>query len=111
MSMYSNPEELAANPPETWRVIKRGMRWGLYIDAAAEHPVRSFDTKRDALAERDDPQSRIRREVEWDRRWYEGETPAGWKSWAECKAEQERLAERQAQREASSPSYVPEHWP
>ena len=111
MTYYSGPEELAANPPETWRVEKRGMRWGLYMSPTAEHPIRSFDTKREATAQRDDPQSRLRREVEQDRRWYEGETPAGWKSYAECLAEQRRLAERQARRVGSNRGYRPEQWP
>lgn len=100
MSYYSSPEELAANPPETWRIEKRAERsWGLFIGANDEHPLQTFPTRRAALEERDNPDSRTRRAIEKDRRWYAGETPAGWKSWEECKAEREALERRQAERQ------------
>lgn len=103
MSHYNSPEELAANPPETWRVSKRGERsWGLHIDTSYDHPAETFTTQRDALAERDDPNSRLRTLVEQERRWYEGETVAGWKSYEECLAERERNAAYQARRKAQS---------
>jgi hypothetical protein len=38
---------------------------------------------------------------EKDARWYAGESIPGWKSWAECKAEQERIEARKAEREAA----------
>lgn len=98
MSYYPDPETLAANPPETWRVEKRAERlWVLCVDGG-DYYVQSFSTKREALAERDDPNSYTRRMVEQERRWYEGVNPAGWKSWEECKAEQERCAKRYAER-------------
>jgi hypothetical protein len=95
MSYYPTPEALAANPPETWRVVKRGERsWGLHIDPSYEHPAETFTTKRDAIAERDDPNSHTRRNVEQERLWYAGVTPRGWRTWEECKAEQQRMAAR-----------------
>jgi hypothetical protein len=116
MSYYSSPEELAANPPESWRVVKRAERlWHLLIDSSHEHPAETFTTRRAALAERDDPTSRLRRAVEQERRWMAGETPAGWKSHAECMADRARneayQAKRQAERVSSNPNYRPEHWP
>jgi len=107
MTHYSGPEALAANPPETWRVEKRGERlWGLHVDTSYEHPAETFTTKRAALAERDDPNSYTRRMVEQERRWYEGITPNGWKTYAECLAARERneayQAKRRAEREAAA---------
>ena len=97
MSYYESPEQLAANPPETWRVAKRGERFALYIDDS-DSPLATFITKREALAERDDPQSRTRRDLERERLWYEGVTPAGWNSWAECLAQRERIEARWGKR-------------
>lgn len=125
MSYYPDPEALAANPPESWRVVKRGERlWGLFIDSSNEHPAETFSTKRKALAERDFASSRLRRAVEQERLWYAGVTPAGWKSWEECKAEQERASARFRARLALAagvpvesippsrqPEYKPEQWP
>ncbi len=116
MSHYSSPEELAANPPESWRVIKRGERsWGLHIDPSYEHPVETFTTKREALEARDNPTSYIRRAVESERLWYEGVTPAGHNSYAECLAKRAKndawQAARRAERESNNPNYRPEQWP
>lgn len=116
MTYYASPELLAANPPETWTVTKRADRmWGLHIDTSYEHPAERFRTKREALAERDDPNSYTRRMVEQERLWYAGVTPAGWKTYEQCKAERERneryQAERAAQRAAAQPEYRPEQWP
>lgn len=109
MSYYSDPEALAANPPESWRVERwsdgRRVRWDLFIDDS-RYPVERFKTRREALAERDDPQSYTRRMVEQERLWYAGTTPNGWKSYAECLADRRRIeawqAERRAAREAAT---------
>jgi len=101
MSHYPDPETLAANPPETWRVVKRGERsWGLYMDSTYEHPAETFRTKALAIAERDNPNSYTRRAVEQERLWYAGVTPNGWKTYAECLAARERNAAYQAKRAA-----------
>lgn len=103
MSYYSSPEELAANPPESWRVVKRTERlWDLLIDSSHDHPAETFTTRRAALAERNDANSYTRRMVEQERRWMAGETPRGWKSYAECLAERERNAAYQAKRRAEA---------
>jgi hypothetical protein len=88
MSYYASPEKLRDNPPETWRVQRIApRRWGLQIDSDHMHSTFTFDTKRAALAERDDPQSYTRREVEKERRWYAGDTPPSWKPYEQCRAE------------------------
>lgn len=119
MSYYESPEHLAANPPETWRVVKRAERlWGLYMDASHEHPAETFTTKREALAERDDATSHTRRMVEQERQWFAGITPSGWKTYQQCLADRQRneayqakrLAERQAQRQGD-PNYQASQWP
>ena len=113
MSYYPDPETLAANPTETWRVVKRVERlWHLLIDASHEYPAETFTTKRAAEAERDSPQSRLRRAVEQERLWYAGVTPAGWKTYEQCKAERARLAKWNAERKAATvPEYKKEQWP
>ncbi len=101
--MYSSPEALAVNPPESWRIVKRAERlWDLLIDASHEHPAETFRTRALALAERDNPQSRMRREVDRERRWYEGEPIPHWKSYAECMADRQRNEAYQAKRRAES---------
>jgi hypothetical protein len=106
MSYYDTPEQLAANPPETWRVVRRAERlWHLLTDSSHDCPAETFTTRRAAEAERDDPNSRLRRAVEQERRWMAGETPVGWKTYEQCKAERERIAawnaRKQAERQAS----------
>ena len=102
MSYYADPEALAANPPETWRVVKRGERlWGLHIDTSYDGPAETFRTRNLATAERDNPRSYTRRAVEQERLWYAGTTPNGWKSYAECLAARERNAAWQATRKAT----------
>lgn len=101
MSYYASPEDLAANPPESWRVVKRAERlWHLLIDTGHECPAETFTTRHAALAERDQPTSRLRRAVEQERRWMAGETPAGWKTYAECLADRQRDEAYQAKRRA-----------
>ena len=90
MSYYRGPEDLAANPPESWRVerVQAGTRarWDLMIDDSGI-PIRSFNTKREATNEKTNPESYTRRKVEQERLWYEGVTPNGWKTYEQCKAE------------------------
>lgn len=99
MSYYEGPEQLAANPPETWRVERRQMgtrsRWDLMIDDSGI-PIRSFDTKREATNEKTNPESYTRRKVEQERLWYEGKTPPGWKTYEECLAERSRTYARRS---------------
>lgn len=114
MGYYASPEALAANPPETWRVerVQSGSRavWRLYIDDS-ENYVQQFDTKTFALRERDNADSFTRRAVEQERLWYAGTTPSGWKTYSECLAERERIAQRSVSVLGSNPNYRAEQWP
>ena len=84
MSLYANPREHAANPPETWRVVPRHPdvtgRWNI-VDAqgAILEPAR---TKREALARIADRTCPSARLWEQERRWYAGETIPGWRPYA-----------------------------
>ena len=93
MSLYATPEEHAANPPSSWRVDKRGERSWALVDANGAELERHA-TKRDAEAARSD--GFAARLYEREGRWFAGYTPVGQKSWAQCKAERERIAARWA---------------
>ncbi|WP_217181594.1 hypothetical protein [Streptomyces sp. AC495_CC817] len=96
MTLYATPEEHAANPPETWTVRKLyERRWVLVIDPTQPVDYQgSYETKRRAEAERDDPQSWTRRLYDDETRWYAGEQVRGWKPWAEVEARRDRIRER-----------------
>lgn len=79
MSLYRGPEEHAANPPETWEVVKGGRSWSLRDRAGAV--LETFTTKREAELGRAD--GRAANLYERERRWYAGENIAGWKPYAE----------------------------
>jgi hypothetical protein len=100
VSYYSSPEALAANPPESWEVRKRGERsWGLHIDGS-DFPAEVFATRREALAVRDTPTSWLRRAVDQERRWYAGEAVSCWKPYTEVLADRARNEAYQAKRQA-----------
>lgn len=89
MSLFSSPEEHAANPPSSWRVEKRGRKWHLLIHAGSAHSCDSFLTKHQAEAAKTtgfhfDLYQR-------ESRWYAGETIPGWKTYAHCLAERAKL--------------------
>ena len=99
MALFADPETHAANPPETWQTVKRGDRvWEVQTKDGGnlDRHVRKID----ADTSRTCPESRIRLMYAEEGRWFAGETKPGQRSWAECKAERERIAERQAAREA-----------
>lgn len=81
MALFATPQEHAANPPETWAIVKRGPRsWALTTavdpDAAIEH----FTTKRAAEQARVDGfAARLYRK---EARWYAGESVPGWRPYA-----------------------------
>jgi hypothetical protein len=92
MTLFSNPTEHAANPPETWAVVKvRDRSWQLQTKDGSV--LSTAKTKREATADADRDSFYVRL-YEADRRWYAGETPPGMRSWLECLAEQERTARR-----------------
>ncbi len=86
MTIFRNPEEHTAHPPSSWWVVKKADRVWWLTCGDGEYPLESFSTKRAA---------ELAREVGWlvkqyeaDGRWYEGETPAGHRSWSECRMDQ-----------------------
>jgi hypothetical protein len=91
MALFATPEDHAANPPGTWQVVKDWERvW--HLNTAAGVTLGSFKTKRDA-----EEHKRTGFYVDLyakEGRWYAGKTPAGYRSWAEVKAERERTAAR-----------------
>lgn len=96
MALHSTPEDHDANPPETWEVVKAGERLWHLRQRGAEYPFDSFTTKKAAEAARTNGSAaRLYHE---EGRWFAGETPPGWKSWAQVRAEREareaRLAEK-----------------
>lgn len=110
MSLFSSPEEHAANPPETWRIVKYGRGFAIVTKDTTDEMVQRggistldhFERKRDAVAALSgETRSWALTQYERDGRWYAGETPPGRRSWAECKADQERAAQRKAEREAA----------
>ena len=99
MSVYSGPDEHAANPPETWEVVKRGDRNWHVVDRQGTVLERAT-TRREA--ERLKAEGSVVRLYDRETRWYAGETIPGWKSWADCKAEREAIEARRAARRADA---------
>lgn len=98
MSLFSTPEDHAANSPDTWQVVKTtgGRGWRLQTKDGVS--LESFTTKRAAELAR--TEGFFARTYAEEGRWYAGETPAGRRSWAECLAERERIAARRAKQSA-----------
>ncbi len=91
MTLFSSPEEHAANPPGTWEVHKVTERlWKLRTAAGTD--LDSFTTRK--AAEAGKAFGWLVNMYVTDGRWYAGHTPTGQRSWAECKAEQEQRRAR-----------------
>lgn len=107
MSLFADPEQHAANPPETWQIVRiptgSRARFALKISADQPHPE-TFATRGEAERERD--KGYTRRLYEDEARWYAGEPVRGWRPWAEVKADQERNAARHAQIEAQRQAII-----
>lgn len=100
MSLFNGPEEHAANPPESWQIVRvpsgTRARFALKISEHQPHPE-TFATRGDAENER--TKGHTRRLYDDETRWYAGESVRGWRPWAEVKADQERHAAYSAERE------------
>lgn len=89
MCMFENPEQHAANPPETWEVVKVTERW--WDLQAGGAGIQTYTTRRAALA--------ARTSGTWfdlyqkEARWYAGEDIPNWKPWAQVLAERNRHLE------------------
>lgn len=78
MSMYRNPEEHAANPPSSWRVVRvHGGAWHL-VDTGGT-VLASCRRKREAEEYRDGWASAL---YAMEARWYAGEPVPGWRPYA-----------------------------
>lgn len=108
MCIFDNPEQHAANPPETWEVVRVTDRhWDLRPRGAEDASLATYPTKRQALL--------ARTEGTWfdlyhrEGRWYAGEDIPNWKPYAEVLAERnrhiewlERKARERAERQRSA---------
>lgn len=87
--MFTTPEDHAANPPETWQVVKAGPGAWL-LTTKDDDVITSGSTKKGMEAERDG--GTYRRMYDEEGRWYAGETRHGRRSWADVKAERDAQA-------------------
>jgi hypothetical protein len=76
MSLYADPQEHAANPPESWEVRKAGPRWWQLVDQSGNVLGRA-ETKR--AAEELKVSGFYFKLWHQEARWYAGETVYGWK--------------------------------
>jgi hypothetical protein len=79
MAVFTTPAEHAANPPESWRVVKVADRaWRVITTGGTvlEHAT----TKRHALELIES--GTVRRTYDLETRWYAGETVPGWRPYA-----------------------------
>lgn len=75
MSMFSSPEEHAANPPASWSVVRVGRRYSLQTKDGGV--LSSYERKRDAEEEKESGRSVNLYNKE--ARWYAGEQVDNWK--------------------------------
>jgi len=84
MALFGTPERHAANPPDTWKVtLLAPRRWDLQTSDG--RTIDSFTTKK--AAETAKVEGFLVRLYGDEGRWFAGETPAGQRSYAECRAE------------------------
>lgn len=78
MALFANPQEHAANPPETWAVVKRAARsWGLTLAGDSTVELGHYETKRAAEQAREE--GFLVRLYRQEARWYAGESVPGWR--------------------------------
>jgi hypothetical protein len=93
VSLFPTPEEHAAHPPESWQVRKRAPRlWGLFARPTDTEPLESFTTRREAEANK--ITGHLVNLYQIEEQWFAGETPHGWRPYADVAAERERRAAR-----------------
>lgn len=90
MALHLTRAEHDADPPSGWTVHKHGRRWQLRNRNGGV--LDTFDTKKQAEAAKTG--GFLFDLYQWEGRWFNGETPPGYKSYAQCKAEQDRIAAR-----------------
>lgn len=97
MALFLTLEDHDANPPSTWMVTKagRGARYDhiwLLTTSDGGATLDTFTTKTAAEAAKVD--GLLVRIYDEEGRWMAGETLPGHRSYAECLAERQRIAER-----------------
>jgi hypothetical protein len=81
MALFATPQEHAANPPETWVVVKRGPRsWALTLNGDTTAVLDRFETKR--AAEQARTEGFLVRLYRQEARWYAGEPVPGWRPYS-----------------------------
>lgn len=86
MSLFRDPAEHAANPPETWEVIKKMTgSWALAPKGVTDYEFERFPTKR--KAEEAKTKGFCFNLWHKEARWYAGEQVAGWRPYAEVAAD------------------------
>ncbi len=83
MSLFSGPEEHAANPPETWRIVKAAERVWNVCPKDSDDVITSCKRKIDAEMLKE-PFSWLYAAYAKEGRWYAGENISGWRPYAEC---------------------------
>lgn len=73
--MFTTPEQHAANPPETWQVIRRSKRSWATVTQNGD-VIEYHERKKDA--EESLTSGPMHRLYQQEKRWYAGDTPTGW---------------------------------
>ena len=98
MSLFSGPEEHAANPPESWQAVKVAAGCWHLTTAAGVALGGSYKTRK--AVEADKTSGFFVNLYRQEARWYAGEAVTGWKPYADVVAARERNAAHWAGRPA-----------
>lgn len=92
MSLFTDPAEHAANPPQSWRVsrVAVGTRYRWNLSTATGILLDSYPTK--TRADEAKQSGFLADLYAREARWYAGEPVAQWKPYAQVKAENDRRA-------------------
>lgn len=97
MALHLTPADHAADPPAAWQVVKAAERcW--HLDSSRGGTIDTFTTRKAAEAARTG--GHAARLYEQEGRWFAGQTPAGWRPYAEVAAERECRQARDVARAA-----------
>ena len=92
MALHLTPERHEADPPSAWVVVKVADRcW--HLDSSLGGTFGYYTRKRDAEA--DKVSGFYVSLYETEGRWFAGQTPPGYRPYAECKARMDKAASRQ----------------
>jgi hypothetical protein len=110
--MHLTLEDHDADPPSAWRVVRIGPRcWHLDTSLPRGGTIGYYGTRRDAERGKvDGPYVTL---YEREGRWMRGQTPAGWRPYAEVAAERAAREAKQAARVAEAAAQLArfDHYP